>query len=104
MKPDIFTKIVLTVIALMLTVIAGKNVIKPETTASAQAGRAPKVTADNWDDENPGSSANVAKLSYVNKRCRMWAKGDIDIDQTCLVTTVRLMKESLLASAFPAET
>jgi hypothetical protein len=43
------------------------------------------VTADNWDDENHGSISNIAKLSWVNKRCRMWANGDIDIDQTCLV-------------------
>jgi hypothetical protein len=45
------------------------------------------VTADNWDDENHGSSSNIAKLSWVDKRCRMWTEDrrDIDIDQTCLV-------------------
>jgi len=51
-----------------------------------------KVTADNWDDENQGSSSNIAKLSWVSKACRMWTKDgtDIDIDQTCLVVrTVR---------------
>jgi hypothetical protein len=42
------------------------------------------VTADNWD-ENHGSISNVAKLSWVNKRCRTWTNGEIDIDQTCLV-------------------
>jgi len=36
MKPDLYTKAVLTVIALMLTVIACKTVITPTTTASAQ--------------------------------------------------------------------
>jgi len=36
MKPDLYTKAVLTVIALMLAVIACKTVITPETTASAQ--------------------------------------------------------------------
>jgi hypothetical protein len=48
-------------------------------------GRGGKATADNWDDETHGSVSNIAKLSYVNKRCRGWALGDIDIDQTCLV-------------------
>jgi hypothetical protein len=48
-------------------------------------GQAAKVTADNWDDENHGSVHNIAKLSWVNKRCRMWANGEIGIDQTCLV-------------------
>jgi hypothetical protein len=43
------------------------------------------VTADNWDEENPGSISNIAKLSWVDKRCRIWAKGEIDVDQTCLV-------------------
>ena len=35
--------------------------------------------------------ADIANLSWVNKRCRVWAAdGDIDIDQTCLVVrTVR---------------
>ena len=36
MKPDLYTKTVLTVIALMLTVIAGKTVIGWETTVRAQ--------------------------------------------------------------------
>jgi hypothetical protein len=36
MKPDLYTKVVLTVIALMLTVIACKTVISPGTTANAQ--------------------------------------------------------------------
>lgn len=32
------------------------------------------------------SVADIAKLSFVNKRCRLWAAdGDIDIDQTCLI-------------------
>jgi hypothetical protein len=37
MKPDLYTKAVLTVIAVMLTVIACKTVISPGTTASAQS-------------------------------------------------------------------
>jgi hypothetical protein len=37
MKPDLYTKAVLTVIALMLTVIACKTVTGWETTASAQS-------------------------------------------------------------------
>jgi hypothetical protein len=36
MKPDRYTKSVLTVIALMLTVIACKSVVSPEKTAQAQ--------------------------------------------------------------------
>jgi hypothetical protein len=36
MKPDVYTKAVLTVIALLLAVIAFKPLISPETTASAQ--------------------------------------------------------------------
>jgi hypothetical protein len=36
MKPDIYTKAVLTVIAIMLAVIACKPLISPDTTASAQ--------------------------------------------------------------------
>jgi hypothetical protein len=36
MKPDLYTKTILTVIALMLTVIACKTVLSPETTVSAQ--------------------------------------------------------------------
>jgi hypothetical protein len=58
-----------------------------QASTNQTAGRTVKVTADNWDDENHGSISNIAKLSWVNKRCRMWAEGgrDIDIDQTCLV-------------------
>ena len=36
MKPGLYTRIVLTIIALMLTVIACKTVIRPDTTAHAQ--------------------------------------------------------------------
>ena len=36
MKPDLYTKAALTVIALMLTVIAGQTVLSRETTAHAQ--------------------------------------------------------------------
>jgi len=36
MKPDLYTKAVLTVIAVMLAVIAFRTVINPEMTASAQ--------------------------------------------------------------------
>lgn len=108
MRPDLYSKAVLTLIALLLTAIACKTFISPETTASAQGSsatskaqnasphqnvrRGGKVTADNWDDENHGSSSNIAKLSWVNKRCRMWTEDgrEIDIDQTCLVVrTVR---------------
>ena|ERR1700730_13450328 len=65
------------------------SVVQQASTNQA-VGRGAKVTADNWDDETHGSNSNIAKLSYVNKRCRMWANGDIDIDQTCLVVrTVR---------------
>jgi len=63
-----------------------------QASANQAVGRGVKVTADNWDDENHGSSSNVAKLSWVDKRCRMWTEDrrDIDIDQTCLVVrTVR---------------
>jgi len=63
-----------------------------QASTSQAVGRGVKVTADNWDDQNHGSSSNIAKLSWVNKRCRMWTEdgGDIDIDQTCLVVrTVR---------------
>jgi len=37
MRPDIYTKAVLTVIAIMLTVIAVKPIFSPEATASAQS-------------------------------------------------------------------
>lgn len=36
MRTDIYTKTALTVIAIMLTVIAAKTLLSPETTASAQ--------------------------------------------------------------------
>jgi hypothetical protein len=36
MKPGVYTKCILTVIALMLPVIACKTVVNPETTANAQ--------------------------------------------------------------------
>jgi uncharacterized membrane protein len=39
MRPDIYTKAVLTVIAVMLSVIALKPLISPDTTAQAQGGR-----------------------------------------------------------------
>ena len=39
MKPDIYTKAVLTVIAIMVTVIAGKPLVSPDTTASAQSAQ-----------------------------------------------------------------
>jgi hypothetical protein len=39
--------------------------------------------------------ADIAKLAWVDKRCRQWAAdGDIDIDQTCLV--VRTAKGTLV--------
>ena len=38
MKPDIYTKAVLTVIAIMLAVIASNQYINPPATAHAQAG------------------------------------------------------------------
>lgn len=63
-----------------------------QASTNQAVGRGVKVTADNWDDENHGSSSNIAKLSWVDKGCRMWTEGgrDIDIDQTCLVVrTVR---------------
>jgi hypothetical protein len=58
-----------------------------QTSINQAVGRGVKATADNWDDENHGSSSNIAKLSWVNKRRRMWTEDgrDIDIDQTCLV-------------------
>jgi hypothetical protein len=38
------------------------------------------------DFEGMKTIADIAKLSFVNKRCRLWAAGgNIDIDQTCLV-------------------
>jgi len=36
MKPDLYTKIVLSIIAFVVTVIACKSVVSPETTATAQ--------------------------------------------------------------------
>jgi hypothetical protein len=58
----------------------------PQASSNQDGGRGVKVTADNWDDGNRGSIANVAKPSIVNKRCRAWGPdGEIDIDQTCLV-------------------
>jgi len=77
MRPDLYSKAVLTLIALLLTAIACKTFISPETTASAQGSsatskaqnasphqnvrRGGKVTADNWDDENHGSSSQHCK-------------------------------------------
>ena len=43
MKPDFYTKAVLTVIAIALSVIACKPLINPDTTASAQSGAFPGV-------------------------------------------------------------
>ena len=38
------------------------------------------------DFQGVKTNADIAKLSWVNKRCRLWAAdGEIDIDQTCLV-------------------
>lgn len=37
MKPDLYTKVVLTVIAIMLSVIACKPLVSPDTSASAQS-------------------------------------------------------------------
>jgi hypothetical protein len=37
MKPDVYTKVVLTVIALVLVVIAAKPLLKPDTTVNAQS-------------------------------------------------------------------
>jgi len=49
MRPDIYTKAVLTVIAVMLTVIAVKPLISPDTTASAQSGQFVGVQYGNLD-------------------------------------------------------
>jgi hypothetical protein len=67
----------------------------PQASTNQGGRRGVKVTADNWDDGKHGSISNIAKLSFVNKRCRAWgADGDIDIDQTCLV--VRTVKGGLV--------
>ena len=51
MKPDIYTKAVLTVIAVALSVIAIRPLINPGTTASAQAASFAGLQYSNWDDQ-----------------------------------------------------
>jgi hypothetical protein len=38
------------------------------------------------DFQSVKTIADIAKLSFVNERCRLWGPdGDIDVDQTCLI-------------------
>ena len=91
MRPALFLSLASVLISLACQ-SAHPTIAVQQASANQPVGRGVKVTADNWDDENHGSSSNIAKLSWVDKRCRMWTEdgSDIDIDQTCLVErTVR---------------
>jgi hypothetical protein len=47
---------------------------------------AARQTSPATEFEGVKTTADIAKFSFVNKRCRVWAAdGDIDVDQTCLV-------------------
>lgn len=65
MKLDFYTKAVLTIIAFMLTVIACKTVISPETTASAQG----PFTSVQFDAS--------AKTFFDTRRGEIWIYRDI---------------------------
>jgi hypothetical protein len=61
-----------------------------QTTATSSAPLASQDTQKPAISGNEFQSirtiADIAKLSFVNKRCRLWGPdGDIDVDQTCLI-------------------
>jgi hypothetical protein len=62
-------------------------------TAATVASGAPSGTTNAEQSQFTGVTkvSDIAKLEWVDKRCRTWAAdGDIDVDQTCLVVrTVR---------------
>jgi hypothetical protein len=61
-----------------------------DPTSAVQRSSANQSAGQQTNPENDfrgvKTNADIAKLSWVNKRCRLWAADvDIDIDQTCLV-------------------
>jgi hypothetical protein len=75
----------------------GCQLVRPTSTPrkpSNNEGLAAQSQPDG-DFQGVKTAADIAKLAWVNKRCRLWAAdGDIDIDQTCLV--VRTVRGSLV--------
>jgi hypothetical protein len=75
-------------LAVVLVSVACRSV--HPTGGEQQASNRPvagKQTRHADDFQGVKTIADIAKLSWVNKRCRLWAAdGDIDVDQTCLVS------------------
>lgn len=66
----------------------GSQTTQPRSTVQREATHQAAGAQTNPGNDFQGvkTIADIAKLSFVNKRCRLWgADGDIDIDQTCLV-------------------
>ena len=69
--------------------------VHPTNATKASADRATQAPKESVKGQQTGSSddfhgvktmADIAKLSWVDKRCRVWGEDhDIDVDRTCLV-------------------
>lgn len=62
--------------------------VRPTSTSQGPSNNEsrPRQSQPNSDFQSVKTTADIAKLGWVNKRCRLWsADGDIDVDQTCLV-------------------
>lgn len=69
MKPDLYTKIVLTVISVMLTVLACNQYVTPAATAQAQASQFAGVQY---------STANGTPTFFDSRTGEIWALHDAD--------------------------
>ena len=76
----------------LLILVACQSVHPTSAVPSGPTNRATaQQTNPGVDFQGVKTTADIAKLAFVNKRCRLRAAdGDMDIDQTCLVVlTVR---------------
>jgi len=78
MKPDLYTKAVLTVVALMLTVIVCKPLFSPDTTASAQGAFAGvQMNGNEFFDTRNGdlwafySNGSVRRWEYEGRMTKL---------------------------------
>lgn len=73
----------LLIVLAALAIAAGPALVSLQPTGSNAA--APKIFTL-ADFHGIRTTADIARLSFVSKRCRQWAaNGEIDIDGTCLI-------------------
>jgi hypothetical protein len=70
----------------VVSICKAADQIKPSSSSSSAPPVHQAAEAQSREFQSVKTIADISKLSFVNKRCRLWAPdGDIDVDQTCLV-------------------